>query len=260
MHRKRMLSATSLALILVAGISSAQDVVVSENIVGFVRENTEPGVQIVGVPFVNGTNTLAEIVGTNGVAGNDISNADVVYAYTPEATSYKEFWLADDSYGAEFQRKWIDHDQSIVATNEFTSEAALWYKSRAATSNELVFVGEVVADGAVTNTIVPGVQLVSYPFSCDQSLNEMSLTNGLAGEDISTADTIYLYVPGEGGYKSFWLADDSYGAEFQLKWIDRDKAEVATNVVGMGQGFWYRSRGASAFDWVEERPYDLQAE
>ena len=87
----------------------------------------------------------------------------------------------------------------------------------------------------------------------------MNLTNGFAASSLSSADNIYLYIAGE-GYKEFWFCDDSYGPEYDHKWIDQDKAVVATNVIGMGQGFWYRSRGDSSFEWVAPRPYDLDAE
>jgi hypothetical protein len=116
-------------------------------------------------------------------------------------------------------------------------------------------VGDVVNDAAVTNTIVEGLQMISYPFSAPVVVSALTLTNGVAGTSVGTADNLIFYVPSNQSYKTYYLFS-SGNPSFHRRW--RDTSSFATNVmVNPGQSFWYRSRTNTPLTWVEKRPYTL---
>jgi len=176
-----------------------------------------------------------------------------VYIFTPGSGpdgGYKTYWLFDNSEGAEFNRKWVDGYQ--VAKEVIMPGQGFWVRNRSTTTNYYTHLGEAELDDTVTMTIQPGLQILAYPYSCDVEIGKLACTNGVANSNSALADNIYVYTPGV-GYRTYWLFDDAEGPAYYRKWVDG--AQVATDVIKAGQGFWYRSRSTGNVTWIEKRPY-----
>jgi hypothetical protein len=94
--------------------------------------------------------------------------------------------------------------------------------------------------GAAKVETVNGLQLLSFPFG-DASINDLGLTNGVGSTSVTTADNMYVYVPGSGYQTYFYLGDSLNNAAYDYKWVDLS-FKVATNVLPGASGIWYRSR------------------
>jgi hypothetical protein len=222
----------------------------SINIVGYVRKPVPPGIALGSPVFykLNGTQTLNEILGTNGVASDDPAFADNVYLYIA-GFGYSNFFLYNGG-GTEYDFKWVDG--TIVSTNIINPGQAFWVRNRAATAtNTYVLMGQIVDTATNYISIKPGLQLLSYPYSCDVAVTNLHLTNGIASDDPAFADNMYIYIPGF-GYTNLFLYNGG-GTEYDFKWVDG--VQVSTNIIKMGDGFWYRSRALTNGIWTEPRPY-----
>jgi hypothetical protein len=97
----------------------------------------------------------------------------------------------------------------------------------------------VPLDDSVTNNLVPGLQLISYPYPVQVSISQMELNP-------TVGDKIYKYVPGSG-----------YGgniATFQSVFIGGTAWNVDLTF-DVGEGFWYESASAGTVQWVVNRPF-----
>jgi hypothetical protein len=104
---------------------------------------------------------------------------------------------------------------------------------------ESIVAGEVYMQDAVTNNLVPGLQLISYPYPVQVSISQMELNP-------TVGDKIYKYVPGSG-----------YGgniATFQSVFIGGTAWNVDLTF-DVGEGFWYESASAGTVQWVVNRPF-----
>lgn len=120
----------------------------------------------------------------------------------------------------------------LIALAAFTAGSIFAQESNTVSSANIV--------GYVKSVQQDGLQIITSPFG-GGTLNEIAPTNGLGGTTLSTADNVYLYVPGE-GYKNYFLAGDVGNPEYNYKWFDNETGTLATNVIPAGQSFWYRSR------------------
>mgnify|MGYP001585536481 CR=1 FL=1 len=244
---KRLMTAVAMSCI--AGFAlAATNEVTSVNIVGYNKIPAPPGIKIFAPMFYIGSNTVSEVMGTNGTANSSQTLADNVYLY--RNASYVTLWLYDASDGPEFDHKWVDGSQ--VATNIILPGEGFWVRNRAVSTNTYTQIGEAVGEGAVTNTIKPGLQILAYPYSADVAVGSLSCTNGVANSSQTLADNVYVYTPGV-GYATYWLYDNSDGPAFDHKWVDG--SQVATNIISGGQGFWYRSRSGGNVTWIQNKPY-----
>ncbi len=248
----KIMRATLILSVALASLAFADsNVVSSANVVGYVQSIQQNDLQIIMSPFEG--SSLNDMALTNGLGGDSLVNSDNVYLYVP-GEGYKNYFFAGDVGDPTFNYKWIDHDTTTVATNIIPPGTAFWYRNRLGTTNEVMFSGDVVLDVSITNTIVEGLQLISFPYSCAADLNSMALTNGLGGDSLVNSDNIYIYVPGV-GYKNYFFAGDVGDPAFNYKWIDHDTTTVVTNDIPLDAGFWYRCRKVGGYEWIVPRPY-----
>ncbi|MDD4737236.1 MAG: hypothetical protein PHP44_14160 [Kiritimatiellae bacterium] len=251
---KKIMSLALTGLLAATVAHAASNEVYSVNVVGFSKVDAPVGLSIMAMPFDAEASTIDDVVGTNGVYGNSSTIADNVMIYDELSQSFKIFWLRSlSAFGGPI---WFS--AAGPATNEYLYPGmSFWYQSRAASDWTNTMVGDVVPDAAVTNVIVPGLQLMSYPYSTDVVMTDMNLTNGVYGNSSTIADNIMLYDSENESFRIFWLRSlSAFGGPI---WFSA--SGPATNVViKMGEGFWYQSRAASNMNWVEPCPYDLSAE
>lgn len=255
---KKLLNLLACAILISAVASThAQESVYSVNIVGFQRlDIVSPesgGLDLIANPFDKEESYIDLVVGTNGTAGTTAATADNVTLFDTTTQTMRTFWLFEHS-NPEFNRRW--RDTSGFATNVYlTPGMGYWYRNRGETSRDITLVGDVVMDDEISMVIVPGLQILAYPYSTSVILDDLSLTNGVAGVTAATSDNLTVYNAETQSFQTYWLFEHA-NPDFDRRW--RDVSGFATNVViNPGQGFWYRSRSESSFEWSETRPYDL---
>jgi hypothetical protein len=141
------------------------------------------------------------------------------------------------------------------ATNVFLNPQTGFYiiDQKSTSQTEIVVLsGDVVDDPVVTNALLQGMNLVSYPFSSSIDLNNTGLTNGRAGKSELSSDIVAIWDPTGQVYRRFMLrsADKKW-------WTVSASPSVATVSVGAGQAFFYQRTTNVTFNWVEVKPYTL---
>lgn len=221
--------------------------VYSLNVVGFQKMGYESGLELRANPFDG--QTIREVVGNDGVYGTSPTVADNVLLYDSFAQGYVTYYLR--SHSSIGRPEWITGSQ--WATNVYIDPGrGYFYRSRLGSPRTNVVAGDVVLAAAVTNTVRPGLQLFAYPFTARTKLSDLNLKDGIYGTSPTVADNIMLWNPVSDSYTTYYLR--SHSSIGHPEWITG--SQWATNVyVEPGQGFWFRSRSASPYEWVENTPY-----
>ena len=225
----------------------AQSEVYSVNVVGFQKASYPVGLDVLANPFQG--KLIREVVGNSGKNGTDATTADNVVLYDSAAQSYVTYYLR--SHSSIGYPEW--RVGAVWATNVYVGAGqGYFYRNRLATVRTNVVAGDVVMADAVTNIIRPGLQLLSYPFTTRVRMSAMNLKSGVHGADATTADNIMLYNFGTSSYVTYYLR--SHSSIGYPEW--RVGTSWATNVyVEVGQGFWFRSRVGSPYNYIENTPY-----
>ncbi len=249
------IAALVLALASLAPISHAQitDAVFSANVVGVQKLSATPGLTMAATPFEEDLQDLNAVIGPQLFGSNNFNTADNILLWNPGDQQYILFFLAGD-VGGGFSRKWISVNPFGIATNEIFPGEGMFIRNRQANTQTVVVAGDVFLDPTNLQAIIPGFQLLSYPYSAEIGMNSTTFTNGgLGSNNFTTADNIFLWDADDQQYQLFFLAGD-VGGGFSHKWISVNPFGIATNVIQPGQAFWYRHKGIG-FDWVELSPY-----
>lgn len=221
----------------------------SVNLVGFNKVQTKAGgFTIISAPWNTRTRTLDDLLGPDGTAGPTAEVADNVILFNKETQALEIFWLCSDDNNT--RPRWKGNNG--WATNVYIDPGtAFWFRNRGPEDRTLMTLGDVVMAGAVTNTIIPDMQLVNYPFSVDRPLNEMQLTHGLAGPTAEVADNIILFDTDTEEYALFWLAPHPNNG---ASWRNTNGWADSKVLIKCGEGFWYRNRSDHNLIWVETNP------
>jgi hypothetical protein len=245
MTYKRLTSGVLVAVVCAGvALSSFAQEVYSPNVVGFQKISaSSQGLTMVSMPFYRATSTLDEVVGNQLYGHKSSTYADNINVWVP-GVGYTNFFLKNDG-------KWYDFSNQR-ATNFFIStHMGFWINNQQKLSNEIVVVcGDVVDPNVITNPLVPGLSLVSYPFTTEIDINKSGLTNGYAHKSSTYADNISIWNFQTKAYSNYFLKTDK-------KWYDFANVVASNIMVGQGKSFWYRNSTSNTFNWVETRPYTL---
>jgi len=205
----------------VASMVSAQTVT-SANVVGYSKASNVAGLQIGSAQFNTGDNT------PEGLFGDQLPLGSKIYKYVP---------------GTGYAGNVSTYDTVLFGGTAWTVSFDLgpgvgyWVESAGAVPS--IVAGQVPLDDSVTNNIVPGLQLMSYPYPVARTISQMNLTPTLG-------DKIYKYVPGT-GYAGNVATFDTV--------LFGGTAWTLDLTFEVGQGFWYESAAAGTVQWVELRPF-----
>ncbi len=248
----KKLSAFLVGLSLIAGAAMAANVS-SINAVGYVNTPIYPGFNLVSFSWTavggGGGVALSNAFAGQLTGNTDVSTADNIILWNPQSQRYEACWKYDDGS----VQAWLD-GSGDYATNTIANGDAFWVLNRHSTTQSVVMAGEVVNVTTNSRVFVHGFNFFGYPFSCGQSITNLAIVNnGAYGTtDVSTSDNIIAWDHAANRYKAYWLYDDG-----SVKaWLDQ-YGDFATNMLDMGQGFWYLRRGVGAFTWSEPKPYTL---
>ncbi|HMP72154.1 MAG TPA: hypothetical protein PKE55_02720 [Kiritimatiellia bacterium] len=245
--------------------------VYSVNVIGVQKvvanpESVAGGRQILGVPLDALPGNLDQVIGTAGTANNSSALADNVVIYDldqPLSDRYRTFYLRNNpNEGGRPMWRFAGSPQ-FWATNVYLHPGqGFWYINRSASAVTNVIVGDVQMADYVDTAIVPGLQLLSNPFSAPMTLGEAGLTNGVATTSSATADNITVFdpdaLPAE-QYKTYFLRPDpGNGNAPRWRFAGSPQSWADGVVLEPHQGFWYRSRAGENFMWAAPRPYPAQ--
>lgn len=218
--------------------------VYSLNVVGFQKITaSSQGLTMVSTPFDKSSNTLDGVVGNQLYGHKSSTYADNINVWDAASQQYLSYFLKNDG-------KWYDLSNN-PATGRINTAMGFWILNNRKLSNEVVVVsGDVVADSVITNRLLPGLNLVSYPFSTEVDINKSGLTNGYGHKSSTYADNLLVWDAVSQMYVTYYLKNTKI-------WYTIGNQPASNVMVGAGKGFWYYNQTASAFAWAESKPYTL---
>ena len=222
----KKLIALMLAFGVTAGIAHAQTQVLSQNAVGYVKQEIEGGkLYLVSNPFVNleepDGHALVEML-------DEVPNGTIVSVWDAVGQTYI-------SYTKSARGVWDFDAQNAVIP---PAEPMFLRIPAAADSAEIFFMGEVPSDEEIPQGRVTGLTFVGYPFPAS----------------VLFTNTAFATATPNSGVVSFWDPDlasyVSYTKSARGVW----DFDAQTAVVSPGQAFIVRSSAAPS-DWDEVKPY-----
>jgi hypothetical protein len=243
-------------------LSSLAQEVYSPNVVGFQKLSVVTNgsrMVMASTPFDATSNNINNVIGPQLYGSNTSAKSANVIVWNKTNQSYKSYWLAGTiSAGNPLNNKWIDG--SKLASNAIVDPGmSFWMKQAPAGSQQQVVVcGEVVDIPTSSIPVLPGMQMLSYPYNTDIYLTQTTFyACGAYGTNTSAkSDQVIVWIPTNQAYKSYWLAGTIGPANpLNNQWIDGSKL-ASNTVLRSGQGFWYKHR-STGFVWIESRPYTL---
>jgi len=204
--------------------------VYSLNAVGYINVTLAPGFNIITCPLITSPdNTINTLVNN----GTHLYNGDTVYFYNSSTGTYS----SDTASGRTSNTNgWVNNGTNVLAPG-----IACWFLNSASSNITVTFVG-TVPSGTITNTLLPGFNLVGsvVPTSGDLITNSLSgLTNYNIGDDV------YAFDPNAQTFTEY-TSSHRGTAGFSNNWSALGDP-VTSNVY---QGVFYLNSGATV-NWVE---------
>ena len=244
---KKQLLAALLAATATAAI--AEETVASSNAIGIMEVSSDKARTIVAVPWTaigSGNVAIGDLV-----LAENLTAGDILYAY--ENGTYKAWSL--NSSGA-----WVPAETVTLSGATTAAQAASAYTlargtafwlERQSTSSSFYLLGQA-ADGAATTSVTAGTSsapvwnLVANPTLAAKALTVAgtSTTDELVFIDATGKPTTYAYktINGESGWATQIATE---GPRPVKRWT-----LVTGNIIPVGQGFWYVSKGgAPTISW-----------
>jgi len=210
------------------------------HIIGYVNVTVGAGFGMIACPLIGSPDNT---VGTLLDNANGDYNGDAVYFYNPGTGGFdvdKALPIGDG--GTTNANGWL-----FGGTNVLAPGAACWFQNAQSNAVTITFVGEI-PEGFLTNTLVPGYNLVSsiLPTSGDLCTNSpLSLTNYNEGDAIYTysGGSFTIFQSGTGRRQGGYGYSQTPGGK-------GDWSSAGDPVLTFPcQGFWYYNSGPT-IEWV----------
>jgi hypothetical protein len=198
--------------------------VYSLNAVGYINVTVSPGFNLVSCPLIASPDNTINTLLTNATGQYKKWQ---FWSYSP-ATSYTEYVGSGTG--------WTPNGSATLSPGQ-----AAWLYNPSNTTATVTFVG-TVPSGSLTNTLVPGFNLVSSILPTSGNL----VTNTLTSFDTATKkDQVWAYTPGTtlttpGSYS------EVVATATQGNWTPSQPSQAT-----VGGGFWYNNTAATNNTWVE---------
>jgi len=229
--------------------ADSNDVVSSVNIVGYVQKDLVPGQYLLaGVNFTASDEepTLKDVVGTNQLtAAANYSLADRVGLWDRDNVRYQYYATYTDGefYPCNDINEWLDAIVAGTSTNPtIMVGAGFWIipAGGAVTTNEIHLSGDVIKVATNTVDLLTGYQMVSYPFSCDQNIDEINTSDLVANANYSLADRIVVWESDHYQYYGLYTDGSWYACNDLTEWVNAITGGVAAvRNIELGEGFWF---------------------
>ena len=236
---------------------------------------TKPGnskLTMMGIPFITSNQTLNSLMDPLQFNGhyNNAGLADQLMLWNTGTTSYVNLALYDlRSFGAEYSyltgwKPVNSFGPAAPYTNPvLPAGSAVWIRGSTTNDRKVVISGLVATDGAATNNIVQGLQMIANPFSETITLSNLALRVYATGHynNAGLADQVMVWDTDTQTYVNLALYDlRSFGGEYAYltgwKLVNGfgPAAPYVSPDLMPGQGFWFRAVN-SPFQWVELNKY-----
>ena len=180
------------------------------------------------------TNAEGEITGCRILKWDRAENAYASAVKTPVSPG-------PEGAGSEQAERWVeDSENQIPAEMTLEPGEGFWIENNSDQTQQVYLCGQVVFDDVVSLGLLPGFNLLGYPYSAAKPVSQ---TGGLPQPEdrLSTHE--------DGTYR---LAEtDSSG---NVRWKD-PAGSGEESVFAMGEGYVYERTGEDSLIWTEERPY-----
>ena len=224
----------AMALTCATAIVSA-DTVTSENVVGYNKFQIKDGLQMPGLQFIGTGDAIPE-----SLFGDSLPVGSKIYIWGNDGTTSGYEAIAtyiQPALPPNAPTKW-DNDPVIPLG------AAYWVRlpSAISTNIEVTISGDVLMDSNKVVTIESGLQLICNPYPVALTVGDLNITPAVGDK---------VYVWGNDGTTAGYISVTTYvqpplppGAP--AKWDNPDA------LIGVGQGFWYKSAdlGAKTLTWT----------
>jgi hypothetical protein len=220
----------------------AQTNVYSLNAVGYINVTLLPGFNQVTCPLITSPDNTVGTVLNNS---NGALTGSQVYFYTPSGG----YDVPDTAkaiggkFGTTNANGW-----AFDGTNVASPGVGFWFDNTGTSNLVVTFVG-TVPTGPITNSLVPGFNLVGsvVPVSGDIITNSLSLLT-----NYNIGDQVYTYnpaLPPASAYTIYSTATGKFaGYGYDGNWTTNGDPIIPA----VGQGFWYDNKSASTIvNWVE---------
>jgi hypothetical protein len=209
-----------LTLSLVANGFADTTNVYSKNAVGYIQKQVSADVYyLVSCPLV--------MKSSGPVLPSDVFG-NTVFA---DATSLYIFDRVTQEYISE---AYLDGVGWYPGTTDLSRGKGFWFTSPVTTN--LSFIGEVPGVTTTSTNLVPGFQLVAYPYPATVLITDTALQS-----IVVDSDSVWKWNPSTSEYISYAYLNE-------IGWIP----EVPT--LSPGDGFWFQRLGSST-SWTETKPY-----
>jgi len=253
-----------LAVSFAAHAAPPTNTVGSANIMGYTKISLpSDSYFLAGASFVDapdGSVDVASLLGTDILSGHYLpANADKVHVWTSNQV-YLTLGLYDDTGVGGSTTEWRDTSDFYgpAASAIISCSEGFWVESTSSSpSNTILVSGDVVLLTNTTNDIVPGFQILSYPFSSDRAITSLTfIADGALGDVFpASADKIHVFNTGTSTYDVYGFYDDSgYGGSTK-EWRNTSDfyGSATPATVNLAKGFWYEAQ--TNFTWIEDNPY-----
>jgi hypothetical protein len=247
-----------------AVLALASDEVYSPNVVGFQKLTGSTNRGLVTTVFNVTNSDINKVIGEQLCASNPMSMAGQISFFIPTSQTYKTYYLAAGFTRGDLtnlNHKWADAENRI-ATNAVIPGVGFWMSQPPGVSNQMVVVcGEVLNSQTYCTNILPGMQIISYPYAADVYLTQTTFLacGAYATNPMTLADQVSVWNPDSQKYKTYYLAAGFTRGELtnlNHRWADAEN-QIGSNVVlKCGEGFWYK-HASTGFVWCESRPYSF---
>lgn len=238
-----------------AGVAFGQaQTVTSVNAVGFIAISVPPAstVTMVCVNWDPFDPTFQGVFGTNQLTKHNTNpgNADRIYVWNNSTKLY----------GTYIQKASNSQFVSVSALNVFTNPPldcgdAFWIRQPSSSNlvKTIYLMGEVVDVATQQTVVVSNLNMFGYPFSADVAVNSTGFKDSVGSarhnSNPGNADRLYIWNWESGSYQTFGLRTDGWHNV-----VGYSTNALATNIVSMGKGFWYRAI-SNAWTWAETNTY-----
>jgi len=248
-----------LALLVIGTMAFGQTQVLSRNAVGYVKLDLVTNYNMIAVNWLKvgaAGISVQELLDTSSMQkGNSFLNADNLILWDPVGQGYQTLFLYSSPGSPAWDGKWVAQGP-VIPTNMLYNGDAAWFRRRGSSNIVSYIMGEVPADSSNVTSFVQGYNMFGSGFTSDFEINSPSnnWTGAKKGSSFLNADNIIIWDASAQTYQTLFLYNSPGSPAWDGKWVAQGPV-IATNVLKVGQGAWFRRRDATPFNWSEKKPY-----
>ena len=201
----------------------------------------------------------------SGMTQGQSGAADEIQIQNSSGT-YDTYYMSNGKAGKatyDTVGKWVaDADMTQAATITLPPGTAFWYGSKSyATPYTVTVAGGVITDVSKTIAINKQYTHIANPYPVPLSLNgSIGYVEGMTQGQSGAGDEIQIQND-SGAYNTYYMSNGKAGkATYDTagKWVaDADMTQATDASIPVGKGAWYKRQGATDFNIVITKPYDL---